>query len=313
MQIKQRYDLLSTKSGFNGGLRHFQLVNDYVQSVADGYNLADILVNDMKKGVIDGEQIMPIVNVLLHDKFQYCYQGFNFLRTIESSDKIHGTLSKWRALQMVLIYHSPGSGLVPINLADETSLKAGLPFVMNEYALLYIDGSMRDRTLLATAVQDVVRVLNGRSVTAKKQYLAAAGAPRRTLPTTVPHRSVAVKTDGASEEAEGGYRVTPKYSVLVTNELFHNGNVEAWKKIIESYNHTFPTNEVLIWYESERIKDINTLFRWGKVKNGTPIIFSIAGTEIAGVAKLQRYLFEGASPRFESFLRGAHNQVLGLF
>ena len=32
--------------------------------------------------------------------------------------------------------------------------------------------------------------------------------------------------------------MTPLYGVVVTNELFHNGNVEAWKKIIESYEHS---------------------------------------------------------------------------
>jgi hypothetical protein len=70
---------------------------------------------------------------------------------------------------------------------------------------------------------------------------------------------------------------------------------------------------VLIWYESERINDINALFKWGKVKHGTPIMFSVAGGNIRDVSKLQRYLFEGASPRFEVFLRGGVGRVLDLF
>jgi hypothetical protein len=107
--------------------------------------------------------------------------------------------------------------------------------------------------------------------------------------------------------------MTPRYSVQVTNELFHNGNVEAWKKIVESFTTTYSDLDVLIWYDNERINDINALFKWGKVKHGGLIFFSVAGENITDVSKLQRYLFEGASPRFEVFLRGGIGRVLDLF
>ena len=103
------------------------------------------------------------------------------------------------------------------------------------------------------------------------------------------------------------------YSAPVTNELFHNGNVEAWKKIIQSYETKNPGCEVLVFYEGERIHDINTLFKWGKVKHGSTILFAIVGTEIKDVAKLQRYLKQGASPQFEAFLKFPVNTVLKLF
>jgi hypothetical protein len=101
--------------------------------------------------------------------------------------------------------------------------------------------------------------------------------------------------------------------VQVTNELFHNGNVEAWKKIVESYKTKYYDLDVLIWYENERINDINALFKWGKVKHGGLIFFSVAGENIKDVSKLQRYFFEGASPRFEAFLKGGIGRVLDLF
>jgi len=107
--------------------------------------------------------------------------------------------------------------------------------------------------------------------------------------------------------------MTPRYGVLVTNELFHNGNVEAWRKIIESYKTKYSGLDVLIWYDNEKINDINTLFKWGKVKHGTPIMISVVGDDIKDVSKLQKYLFEGASSRFEVFLRGAVNRTLDLF
>ena len=107
--------------------------------------------------------------------------------------------------------------------------------------------------------------------------------------------------------------MTPMYSVPVTNELFHNGNVEAWKKIIQSYETKYAGSEVSVFYEGEKIHDINTLFKWGKVKHGSTILFAILGTDIKDVPKLQRYLRQGASMQFEDFLRFPVNTVLKLF
>ncbi|MDH4247364.1 MAG: hypothetical protein OEW39_06065 [Deltaproteobacteria bacterium] len=107
--------------------------------------------------------------------------------------------------------------------------------------------------------------------------------------------------------------MTPKYSVQVTNELFHNGNVEAWKNIVESYKVKYPGLDVHIFHDGQKVNNINSLFKWGKVKHGDVILFSIAGENITGVAKLQRYLFEGASQRFENFLKKDVNKVLTLF
>ncbi|MGA2640093.1 MAG: hypothetical protein ABSG21_04195 [Spirochaetia bacterium] len=108
-------------------------------------------------------------------------------------------------------------------------------------------------------------------------------------------------------------RMTPMYSIPVTNELFHNGNVEAWKKIIQSYTTKYPGLEVYVFYEGERIHDINTLFKWGKVKHGSAIMIAVAGDDIRDVAKLQRYLKQGASHMFEAFLKAQVGAILNLF
>jgi hypothetical protein len=70
---------------------------------------------------------------------------------------------------------------------------------------------------------------------------------------------------------------------------------------------------VFVFYEGERIHDINTLFKWGKVKHGSAIMIAVAGEAILDVAKLQRYLRQGASPAFEAFLRFPVNTILNLF
>jgi len=108
-------------------------------------------------------------------------------------------------------------------------------------------------------------------------------------------------------------RMSPLVSVVVSNELFHNGNVEAWKRIIRSYNAKYPNLQVSVYYDGERIVDINTLFKWGKVKHGSCIQFCVSGENIQDLAKLSRYFRQGASPQFEAFLHGSPDTVMNLF
>ncbi len=117
----------------------------------------------------------------------------------------------------------------------------------------------------------------------------------------------------AAPAIKPGARMTPMYAVPVTNELFHNGNVEAWKRIIESYKAKHVGLDVLVYYDGERISNLNALFKWGKVKHGSVIQFAVTGENICDVAKLQRYLAQGASLMYEAFLRGPVNGVLALF
>jgi hypothetical protein len=138
-----------------------------------------------------------------------------------------------------------------------------------------------------------------------EQKAEAAHAAGRAAPPAV--------STAAAAAGKGPVRMTPMYSVVVSNELFHNGNVEAWKRIIGSYNAKYPDLTVFIYYEGERILDINSLFKWGKVKHGSAIQFAVSGAEIKDVAKLQRYLFSGASKGYEAFLHGPPNTVLKLF
>jgi hypothetical protein len=127
--------------------------------------------------------------------------------------------------------------------------------------------------------------------------------------------SAAASAPSAAPAAPSGApkRMTPMYSIPVTNELFHNGNVEAWKKIIQSYTTKYPGLDVYVFYEGERIHDINTLFKWGKVKHGSAIMIAVAGDDIKDVAKLQRYLKQGASHMFEAFLKAQVGAILNLF
>jgi hypothetical protein len=148
--------------------------------------------------------------------------------------------------------------------------------------------------------------LRGVKASASARYAAQAAPAEEQNP-------VKVQRQADMAAVRPNARMTPMYSVVVANELFHNGNVEAWKRIIESYNAKYPNLQVLVYYDNERITNLNALFKWGKVKHGSAIQFAVAGEEIKDVAKLQRYLSQGASPMFEAFLRGPVNAILPLF
>ncbi len=146
---------------------------------------------------------------------------------------------------------------------------------------------------------------------------APAAAPKKTKKKKASAQPSYQELEQAYEE-EASKKSTVKtmtkmYGITVTNELFHNGNVEAWKRIIRSYEYKYPDNQVVIYYDNEKINDINSLFVWGKVKRGRVILISIVGTDIKDLAKLRRYLEEGASINFHRFIQGNPNMILKLF
>jgi hypothetical protein len=287
-----------------------------------------------------------------HKKYAYVSRSRNLAANVENFGAIVAEVSKWKAVDLVLAYYHPDLGLMLINPKNRAHWESVQSLRKNELVTIYC-GTLTDKApdkLLGAAIDALVSLLEGGRVKApaglaqgkfrfKAVKVAAAPAPRvapRAAPRAArapaapkgrgkaaasapaaPASPVAPAAPAAAPAAPptGGQkrRMTPMYSIPVTNELFHNGNVEAWKKIIASYNGKYPGLEVFIFYEGERIHDINTLFKWGKVKHGGQIMIAIAGDEIKDVAKLQRYLRQGASPAFEAFLRFPVNTVLNLF
>ncbi len=305
-------DVLSRKSGFNAALRHFKRVTGFIGPITKGANLADLLSAAVENGDIERSQMAPAVSALLVDKFGYRYRSANAPRTVEDAGAIAERIAEWSAIQVVITYEHPQAGLFVINPKKQASWDSALPVLRDELVVVYVQ-SLEDSAsekVLDQALNDVYRLINGEDVKTKKAYVSdRAPAPQPAAPTTRGPAPPAGGDVGTSTKR----RMTPRYSVVVTNELFHNGNVEAWKRIIASYRQKHPSLDVLIWYDNERINDINALFKWGKVKHGTPILVSVVGDNMKDVSKLQRYLFEGASPRFEMFLKGGIDQPLDLF
>ena len=330
-------EILSTRAGFNSAVRHMNKTLEISGSLKGNANLGDILFERGDEN-LSGERGALLLNMLLVDKLGYKAVSANLESVASDITVLADEFEKWNAVDLIAAYHHPDLGLLIANPKIAEELNNFGMLRKRELLVIYAgkcDTPSDDSCIKAAnlainlfegnKVKIPPELLNG-DFTAKKIKKAEAEKekPAKT-PKAVktgkvfmpPIESVRIAppviTAAAPAVSKGSVRMTPMYSVAVSNELFHNGNVEAWKRIIDSYNVKYPELQVYIYYEGERILNINSLFKWGKVKHGSSIQFAVAGNEIKDVAKLQRYLVQGASPQFEAFLRGSMGNVLRLF
>ncbi|MBN2042039.1 MAG: hypothetical protein JW864_18530 [Spirochaetes bacterium] len=299
---------LATKSKFNKGLNHFFAVNDTVEEVQSGKNIADIIVRELDEGNISSDQILPIVGAVIKDKFEYSYDSFNIPKSVTDFNKITDETTKWTAIDILLVYYNPNGDIILINPKNPSHWEKASELYRDQLMVIYskyIKAEDKDSKIAKEAIKAIEEMIAGKDVFINQEFIDQTVTPKKIVKQEKP--------SSPASPGSGKKRFTPKYSVLVTNELFHNGNVEAWKKIIESYTTTYPDLEVTIYYDNELINDINSLFKWGKVKSQSLIYFQVSGEDIKGVSKLQKYLFEGASVRFEQFLKLGVGKVLKLF
>jgi hypothetical protein len=339
-------EVLSTRAGFNSAVRHIKKTLSFAGDVGDQVNLGDLL-HELADPELTGERIALLLRMLLVDKLGYTTASVNLASVTENLPQLAQEFAAWKGIDLVVSYHHPDLGLLVANpkvaeeLAELGALrKRELLVVFAGKGSRPADNDCRKAVELAAALFQGRKVkipealLKGNFTVKKPAKPETPEGPKQTArkaakpaaPKAPPGNRKAAATTAESSRAaapvvtsttpaisKGPVKMTPMYSVAVTNELFHNGNVEAWKRIISSYNAKYPSLQVYIYYEGERIFDINSLFKWGKVKHGSAIQFAVAGAEIKDVAKLQRYLVQGASNQFEAFLHGPVSSVMKLF
>ncbi|GHV39525.1 hypothetical protein AGMMS49546_11730 [Spirochaetia bacterium] len=343
-------EVLSTRSGFNSAVRHIKKTISIIDSAGGNTNLGDLLY-ELGDEDLTGERVGLLLRMFLVDKLGYRTVSSNLATVVSDPSPLAGEFAKWKGVDLIVAYHHPDLGLLVANPKNAEEL-AGFGFLRKRELLVVYAGkgsspadeSCQKAARLAAALFEGTKakapaeLLKGNFTVKKLKKNAAEEPPAKARKSAAPGPKKASKaatggrggkaaapaqesarvaapvvTSAAPAISKGPLRMTPMYSVAVTNELFHNGNVEAWKRIIASYNAKYPALQVYIYYEGEKILDINSLFKWGKVKHGSAIQFAVAGNDIKDVAKLQRYLVQGASNQFEAFLRGAVNNVLKLF
>jgi hypothetical protein len=284
--------------------------------------------------------------MLLVDKLGYKTASSNLGSVVSEPAVLAKEFAKWKAVDLIAAYHHPEMGLLVANPKVEEELGGFGQLKKRELMVIYAgrgsnpsDANCDRAALLALELfkgtkVNIPPVLLKGNFTVKKLKKAIEETPvSRAVRVPKKHIKADAKRSGKSRAApeaqriaapvvtataaatapKGPVKMTPRYAVVVRNELFHNGNVESWKRIVASYKAKYPALEVFVYYDGERILDLNTLFKWGKVKHGSAIEFAVAGNDIKDVAKLQRYLAQGASNMFEAFLHGPVNTPLKLF
>ncbi|MCF7937648.1 MAG: hypothetical protein K9L68_03520 [Spirochaetales bacterium] len=352
VELTYDFETLSTREGFNKSLRHFKQVNDFVSNIQERRNLADALSEALDQKEIQNKQILPIIYALLVDKYNYRSYSYNLEKKVDDFTDLLEAVKKWKAVDIVLVYHHPEMGTTVVNPKNFEHWDSLQMMNKNELLTVYVgafDKDLNQKTADKTAELFINRLYGKKAAIPQSLTKGSFQPPKpktQKPASTTKHTGrkasgskkakgngsqvqVSVQTQKSESQPEKTQqqssssgvvgtgpmpkKMTPFYAIPVTNELFHNGNVEAWKRVIDSYKNKHPQLEVYIYYEGEAIHDINTLFKWGKVKHGSSIMFRVGGEDIQDVAKLKRYLQQGASPRFEDFLKFPVNKILDLF
>jgi hypothetical protein len=295
-------EILSTRAGFNAAVRHIKKTLGILDALEGNANLGDILF-ESEDEELTGERAGLLLRMILIDKLKYAAFSSNPASVVPDPAALAAEFEKWKAVDLVAAYHHPDRGLLIANPKVQAELANFGGLRKWELLVIYAGRSGGPADGLCQQAAEIAAALFAGDKPAIPGELYV-GADRVTPP----------EKAGASKPVfSGPARMTPLYSVVVQNELFHNGNVEAWKRIIAAYTARYPELRVYIYYEGERILDINALFKWGKVKHGSSIQFAVQGRDIRDVAKLRRYLLQGAGYQFEAFLQGPPGAVMKLF
>ncbi len=302
--METTYFSLATKQTFNKALRHFYKVTEFVDDVESLKNLADLVNDQLDEKEMEEDQILPLVGAIIKDKFSYTCRSFNIPTHLTDFTKFIEETSKWTALDIVIVYYNTSGKIFLINPKNQAHWEKARELVQDQLSVIYVKFLKEEnKKIEIEAVESIQEMLAGKDVFRNKDFIDK----------TIVAKTVVIKHVEPESQSHISKKVTPRYPVQVSNELFHNGNVEAWKKIVESYKNKYPELEVYIFFKEEVINDINSLFKWGKVKHGDSIFFQVGGENIVGVSKLQKYLYEGASKRYEQFLKIGVGKILNLF
>lgn len=322
--VGKELSTLGVRSIYNRTLRHMIGVTNYVDAVEKNQNLADVLNEALDNQTISREQIPPILSVILVSRLNVPVLSFNLDTTYKTFNGIVQNFSKWNAIDMIVAYHHPNLGVQLINPANESHWEYAHELKRDELVVLYARHKKGANRVAEKAIDAFIQILKGKMPEEDSEFILPSSAPvqapaptpqpaaAQPAPTPEPAQAAPAAAAPQPPKPKGKMNVSPRYSVQVTNELFHNGNVEAWKNIIEAFQERTKLR-VIVYHEGELIQDLNSLFKWGKVKHGGVISFQVAGENLKFVSRLQKYLYEGASSRFEAFLKKDINRILNIF
>ena len=308
---------------------HLHMITNIRTKLQTGENLADIIWSMESDGTVSKKQIPTIVHTLLIEKLTYSCISFNLSATVTDWHDIYKQVKTWNKFDFVIAYYHPQLDISLINPSRREHWERIESLAPYELMVIFTKArNNAEQVQEKEALADFKAACNGVygqnvSLYQSEEVQIKENHPvkEESEPATRLNRnnadipSVAAGDHRSSTQSPGKKKrkITPKHGVQVSNELFHNGNVEAWRNIIESYEHSHPGSTILLYHNGQRIKHISALFKWGKVKVGDSIFFSIVGEEIKSVAKLKNYLTQGASPGYKNFIKKEVGSILQLF
>jgi hypothetical protein len=302
------YDIFSTRSGCNTVKRYFDAVLDIIYDFEGYENLANILHRYVADNLIQKKQISSIISLILTDKYKYRVSSYNIENDISHFDPMIREFRKWKAVDIMFVYYHPELGIYPMNPKNKVHWSKIKLLRKSELIILYaglFQDTMEDDETFDVAIEKALLLLKGQRVKTPA------------LLSSIDYEDEEEEDDDEEESSAVFFaeEESPFYGIQVTNNQFHNGNVEAWKKIIRSYTYTFQDVKVIIYYDKEEVRDIDSLFQWGKIKPGTVINIKVIGKDLRNkrMSALVYHLKEGASPYFERYIKGNPRMVLKLF
>src|SRR5512145_959859 len=243
--MESTYFALASKSNFNKALRHFYKVSEMVDEIELNKNLADVINDEIDANEITEDQILPIVGSVIRDKYGYTYDSYNIVEPVTEFQKITDETAKWTALDIVCVYYNPGGKTFLINPKNPENWERVRELHNDQLMVIYVKFLKEEnKKIEEAAINTFEEMLSGKDVFINKAFIDQ---------TVVQAKPVVKKEKRAEEPGKGVANITPKYAVEVSNELFHNGNVEAWKKIVESYTTSYPTLKVYIFHGGELV------------------------------------------------------------
>jgi len=318
---KNNYYSLARREDVNIAVRYILAINDIIDECSETKNIADIISEMVEEKRLKLEEVKPILSSVLLDKWNYKAVSINLLQALKDPDIFIEKIKTWLGIDIVLGYEHPELGFLAINPKNPSSKTVLETLKKNELLTIYVgiqDKGEISEKLANVIFKTIISLIENGKANPPKEVLSGKFKYIEKKPLKLPkmqkYKITKIKENASVPNApKGQLKMSGLVSVVVSNELFHNGNVEAWKRIIASYCAKYQNAKVVIFYEGEHIADINTLFKWGKVKHGSSIQFAVISDYHKDLSKLSKYLREGASPRFEAFLHGTPNSVLALF
>lgn len=331
---------LAKRGDFNMSVNHIKSVIEITEACNPSENIADTINAMITDKQIKPEQVRSILSVLLLDKWKYKVVSNNIKNVLDDASGFVTEVGKWTGVDIVLGYDHPDLGFLVINPKNPESAGIIQGFKKHELLLIFVgkqDKGEVSEEAASSVISAILDLFEKKTVSVSaslKTGIFKYTEPKKPASPRAKRSSSPVKKTGKTPAktvksaasasydvsaekpavvSTGARKMSQLVSVPVSNELFHNGNVEAWKRIIRSYTAKYPNSEVMVFYDGERIVDINTLFKWGKVKHGSSIQFAVSSEELKDLSKLSKYFRQGASPMFEAFLHGSPDTVLNLF